>query len=98
MSKFNRASLQGSEELFRPTRPRLVEEATEDSITELVERQPKEPHEQHRHVILSLDELALVLDAIQAAKYPERARRLSLDKFERYDALRDKLQAERDRV
>jgi hypothetical protein len=34
-----------------------------------------------------------MLEAIQAAKYPERARKLPLDKFGRYDVLRDKLQS-----
>ena len=88
MSKFKRASLSGSEELFRPTaRPRLVEEepaeTITDAITEVVD------HGQQRRVSLSPEE-------IDAAKYPERAKRpLPLEKFERYDALRDRLQLER---
>jgi hypothetical protein len=46
---------------------------------------------------LTQAEIELLLEAIQVAKYPERARgKLPLDKFERYDALRDRLQAERD--
>ena len=95
MSKFKRASLSGSEELFRPTaRPRLVEEepaeTVTDAITEVVD------HGQQRRFSLSPEEIDLLLDAIHAAKYPERAKRpLPLEKFERYDTLRDRLQAER---
>jgi len=95
MSKFKRASLSGSEELFRPTaRPRLVEEepaeTVTDAITEVVD------HGQQRRVSLSPEEIDLLLDAIHAAKYPERAKRpLPLEKFERYDTLRDRLQLER---
>ena len=95
MSKFKRASLSGSEELFRPTaRPRLVEEepaeTVTDAITEVVD------HGQQRRFSLSPEEIDLLLDAIHAAKYPERAKRpLPLEKFERYDALRDRLQQER---
>ena len=92
MSKFKRVSLAGSEELFRPTRPEVIEE-TEDTITELVDRRPIEKH--FRNVHLTPEEIELLLDAIQTAKYPERARgKLSLDRFERYDSLRDKLQGE----
>jgi len=95
VSKFKRASLSGSEELFRPTaRPRLVEEepaeTVTDAITEVVD------HGQQRRFSLSPEEIDLLLDAIHAAKYPERAKRpLPLEKFERYDTLRDRLQAER---
>lgn len=95
MSKFKRASL-GSEELFRQTaRPRVVEDepaAVEvtDAITEVVE------HGNQRRVGLTAEEIDLLLEAIHAAKYPERAKRpLPLEKFERYDALRDRLQKER---
>jgi hypothetical protein len=101
MSKFKRASLTGSDELFRPTtRPRIVEEepppadtpadTLADAITEVTDRR------QSRRVSLSFDEIELLLEAIHAAKYPERAKRpLPLEKFERYDALRDRLQQER---
>ena len=45
MSKFKRVSLAGSEELFRPTRPHVVEE-TDGTISELVDRPPAQrpPH------------------------------------------------------
>jgi len=97
MSKFKRVSLAGSEELFRPTaRPRVVVEAAEpavelsDAITEVVE------HGNQRRLSLAPEEIDLLLEAIHAAKYPERAKRpLPLEKFERYDALRDRLQQER---
>jgi hypothetical protein len=95
MSKFKRASLAGSEELFRATtRPRVVEDEVTvevpDAIVEVVE------HANQHRVSLSDDDIELLLEAIQAAKYPERAKRpLPLEKFERYDALRDRLQKER---
>lgn len=95
MSTFKRATLTGSEELFRPTaRPRVVEEtpppATLPSLEETEESGPR------LKVPLTVDEIDLLLEAIHAAKYPERARRpLPLEKFERYDALRDKLQEHR---
>jgi hypothetical protein len=95
MSKFKRASLAGSEELFRPTgRPRVVEDEptveVTDAITDVVE------HGNQRRVSLTDEEIDLLLEAIHAAKYPERAKRpLPLEKFERYDALRDRLQKER---
>jgi hypothetical protein len=92
MSNFKRVTLAGSEELFRPTRPRLVDEANE-AITEMVDRRP--PKERNTKVLhLTPDEIELLLEAIQTAKYPERAARgkLSLDRFERYDQLRNKLQ------
>ena len=96
MSKFKRVSLAGSEELFRPTaRPRVVMEAEpavelSDAITEVVE------HGNQRRFSLTPEDIDLLLEAIHAAKYPERAKRpLPLEKFERYDALRDRLQQER---
>jgi hypothetical protein len=94
MSKFKRVSLAGSEELFRATgRPHVVaaEPPAEipDAIPEVVDR----PN-QHR-LSLTPEDIDLLLEAIHAAKYPERAKRpLPLEKFERYDALRDRLQQE----
>ena len=95
MSKFKRVTLAGSEELFRQTaRPRVVEDEVTvevtDAITEVVE------HGNQRRVGLTAEDIDLLLEAIHAAKYPERAKRpLPLEKFERYDALRDRLQKER---
>jgi hypothetical protein len=86
---FKRVSLVGSEELFRPTRPDIVE--TEDAIIEEVERRPADKH--YRTVHLTREEVDLLLDAIQTAKYPERARsKPSLERHERLDAIRGKLQ------
>jgi hypothetical protein len=90
MSKFKRVSLVGSEELFRPTRPEVVKE-TDEVISETLDRRPLE--KLLRPVHLSPDEVELLLEAVQVAKYPEKARpHPSLDKFERLDAIRDKLQ------
>ncbi len=90
MSKFKRVSLVGSEELFRPTRPEVVRE-TEEVITETLDRKPKE--KLLRAVHFTPEEIEILLEAIQVAKYPEKARpKPSLDKFERLDALRDRLQ------
>lgn len=97
MSKFKRVSLAGSEELFRATsRPRVVEEDEQptvevsDAITEVTD------HANQHRFSLTPEDIDLLLEAIHAAKYPERAKRpLPLEKFERYDALRDRLQQER---
>jgi len=99
MSKFKRVSLAGSEELFRVTsRPRVVEAEPEpvaevvDAISEVVD------HADQQRIGLTPEDIDLLLEAIHAAKYPERAKRpLPLEKFERYDALRDRLQQERQR-
>ena len=90
MPNFKRVSLAGSEELFRPTRPQVVED-TEEVITEVIDRRPQEKF--YRPVSLTPDEIDLLLEAIQIAKYPDRPRpKPSLEKHERLDALRDKLQ------
>lgn len=91
MSKFKRASLVGSEELFRPTRPEVVRD-TEEVITEALRPVPERlPF----RVDLTADEISLLLEAIQLAKYPDKQRpKPPLDRFERLDAIRAKLQAE----
>ncbi len=92
MSKFKRVSLAGSDELFRPTRPTLVEE-TDEIISEAVDPRPKE--KLYRQVNLTPEDVELLLEAIQVAKYPDRVRpKLPLDRFERYDTLRDKLRGD----
>lgn len=90
MSKgFKRISLVGSEELFRPTRPDVV--TTEDTITEVVDTRRGDKH--YRTLHLTPAEVDLLLEAIQVAKYPDRPRpKPPLEKHERLDALRDKLQ------
>jgi len=91
MPNFKRVSLAGSEELFRPTRPQVVED-TDDLITEVIDRRPEE--KLYRAVNLTPGEVDLLLEAIQVAKYPDRPRpKPSLEKHDRLDALRDKLQA-----
>ena len=90
MSKFKRVSLVGSEELFRPTRPEVVVE-TDDAITEVLDRRP--PTEKLlRTLHFTPDEVELLLESVQVAKYPDKVRKPSLDRFERLDAIRDKLQ------
>ena len=93
MSNFKRASLAGSEELFRPTRPKVLED-TDDVISEAVERRPEPVQREHvNHLDLTDSELALLLEAVQTAKYPDQRRaKPSLDKFQRLDALKEKLQ------
>ena len=93
MSKFKRVSLAGSEELFRPTRPKVLED-TDDVISEAVDRPVPAPEPVHLNRLALTDaELQLLLEAIQAAKYPEQKRaKPSLDKFQRLDALKETLQ------
>jgi len=93
VSKFKRASLEGSEELFRPTRPKLLED-TDDVISEAVERRQEPVQREHlNHLTLTDSELALLLEAVQTAKYPDTRRtKPSLDKFQQLDALKEKLQ------
>jgi hypothetical protein len=91
MSNFKRVSLAGSEELFRPTRPQVVVD-TDEVITEVLDRRPTE--KVYRQLNLTPEEVDLLLDAIRVAKYPDRVRQKpSLEKHERLDALRDKLQS-----
>jgi hypothetical protein len=88
MTTFKRASLAGSDELFRATRPTVVER---DVITEVIDRQVV--HDPTRPVRLTEAEVELLLEAIQAAKYPEQRRsKLPLERFERLDELKAKLQ------
>lgn len=85
---FKRVSLVGSEELFRPTKPNA------EVIAEVVDRKPADKHLMTLH--LSPEEVELMLEAIQVAKYPDRPRpKPSLDKHERLDRLRGKLQGDR---
>ena len=80
----------GSEELFRPTRPTVVRE-TDEIITEVIDHPP--PPRQMRELQVTPEELELLLDAIQASKYPDKVRpKPSLERFERLDLLRSKLQ------
>jgi hypothetical protein len=92
MTTFKRVSLVGSEDLFRPTRPQVVSD-TDDVIKEAVDR----PAAKVKEVVLRTlnftpDELELLLEAVQTAKYPDRPRaKPALDKFDSLDALRIKI-------
>jgi hypothetical protein len=90
---FKRVSLVGSEELFRPTKPNSEE--TDEVIAEVVDRKPPAVDKHVMTLHLSPEEVELLLDAIQVAKYSDRPRpKPSLDKHERLDRLRGKLQGE----
>ena len=91
MPTFKRVSLAGSEELFRPTRPQVV---TDDVIREAVDRpQVKVKEVVFRTLNFTPEEIELLLEPIQIAKYPDRPRaKPALDKFDSLDALRLKVQ------
>ena len=94
MTTFKRASLAGSEELFRPTRPQVVTD-TDDVIREAVDRPTKVKEVVFRTLHFTPEEIELLLEAIQTAKYPDRPRaKPALDKFDSLDALRIKVQGE----
>jgi hypothetical protein len=94
MTTFKRVSLAGSEELFRPTRPQVVTD-TDDVIREAVDRPAKVKEVVYRTLHFTTDEIELLLEAIQTAKYPDRVRaKPALDKFDSLDALRIKVQGE----
>ena len=94
MTTFKRVSLGGSEELFRPTRPQVVTD-TDDVIREAVDRPAKVREVVFRTLHFTPEEIELILEAIQVAKYPDRPRaKPALDKFDSLDALRIKVQGE----
>ena len=92
MTTFKRVSLAGSEELFRPTRPQ-VDSDTDDVIKDAVDRQTPVREVVYRTLNFTPEEIELLLEAIQTAKYPDRVRaKPALDKFDSLDALRIKVQ------
>jgi hypothetical protein len=93
MPTFKRVSLAGSEELFRPTRPQVVTD-TDDVIKDAVDRHaPPVKEVVYRTLNFAPEEIELLLEAIQTAKYPDRPRaKPPLDKFDSLDALRVKVQ------
>jgi hypothetical protein len=95
MTSFKRASLGGSEDLFRPTRPQVVSD-TDDVIKESVDRPVQVVKEVvYRTLHFTPEELELLLESIQVAKYPDRPRpKQPLDKFDALDALRLKVQGD----
>ena len=92
MPTFKRASLAGSEELFRPTRPQVVSD-TDDVIRDAVDRKAEVKPVVYRTLNFTPEEIELLVEAIQTAKYPDRVRaKPALDKFDSLDALRLKVQ------
>ena len=93
MTTFKRVSLAGSEELFRPTRPQVVTD-TDDVIRDAVDRKAEVTKPVvYRTLNFTPEEIDLLVEAIQTAKYPDRVRaKPALDKFDSLDALRLKVQ------
>ena len=93
MPNFKRASLVGSEELFRPTRPQVVAD-TDVVIKDTVDRPGRIKEVVYKTMNFTQEEIELLLDAVQIAKYPDRARaKPALDRFDSLDALRLKIQS-----
>lgn len=94
MPTFKRAALTGSEDLFRPTRPTVVSD-TDDVIKEAVDRPVQKEPVVYRTLSFTNEEIELLIDAIQTAKYPDRPKpKPPLDKFDSLDALRLKVQGD----
>jgi hypothetical protein len=94
MTSFKRASLGGSEDLFRPTRPQVVSD-TDDVIKESVDRPVQVKEVVFRTLHFTPEEIELLIDSIQTAKYPDRVRaKPALDRFDALDALRLKVQGD----
>jgi len=90
---FKRVSLAGSEDLFRPTRPQVVSD-TDSVIRETVDRPSVVKEVVYRTLHFTPEEIELLLEAVQTAKYPDRPRaKPQLDKFDALDELRIKIQA-----
>src|SRR5258708_29781364 len=62
-----------SEELFRPTRPQVVTD-TDDVIKAAVDRHVEVKEVVYRTLNFTPEEIELLLEAIQLAKYPDRPR------------------------
>jgi hypothetical protein len=93
MPNFKRVSLVGSEELFRPTRPEAVSD-TDDVIKDTVDRRGQSKEVVLKTLNFTPEEVELLLESVQIAKYPDRARaKPALDRFDSLDALRQKIQA-----
>ena len=93
MPNFKRVSLVGSEDLFRPTRPEVVS-GTDEVIKDTVDRPGRVKEVVLKTLNFTPEEIELLLDAVQIAKYPDRARaKPALDRFDSLDALRQKIQA-----
>jgi hypothetical protein len=94
MTSFKRASLAGSEDLFRPTRPQVVTD-TDDVIKESVDRPVQMKEVVFKTLHFTPEEIELLIESIQTAKYPDRPRaKPALDKFDALDELRQKVQGD----
>ncbi len=95
MRGFRRAQLRGSDELFRPTEG---EETGKQNSTPVLDEPPAvtavpsiPPHDV-RSLRLSEDEIAVLADALQHMKFPQKSsNRPSVDDFEKLETLRQKL-------
>jgi hypothetical protein len=67
---------------------------TDDVIKETVDRPARVKEVVLKTMNFTPEEIELLLDAVQTAKYPDRARpKPPLDKFDALDALRQKIHA-----
>ena len=68
---------------------------TDDVIKETVDRPVQKEPVVYRALSFTTEEIELLIDAIQTAKYPDRPRpKPPLDKFDALDALRLKVQGD----
>jgi hypothetical protein len=105
MPKFNRVSLMGSEELFRPTKVEPEPPAPVAPADELSGRQPEpvlapapQPaplarDRQSYRVNLTEGQVKLLIEAVQRMKYPNQVHesKPSIENFEELDDLRNHL-------
>jgi hypothetical protein len=103
MPKFNRVSLSGSDELFRPTRvedqeEEAVEAAPADTFAGRAVQPPRAPtpaplSRERNYVRLQMteDQVQVLIDALQRMKFPHMAaaaHQPSVEEFEALEALR----------
>ena len=105
MPKFNRVSLMGSEELFRPTRVEPEPAAPVAPADELSGRQPEpalppapQPapltrDRQSYRINLTEGQVKLLIEAVQRMKYPQQVHesKPSIESFEELEDLRNHL-------
>jgi len=98
---FKRATLGGSQDLFQPTRPEgesdLGVPAGADPAARFVD--PLPPRPVGRLYRLTHEEVSLLVQALQQAKFPHSYQRMSkpaMDDFERLEAVRQSLLRQQD--